>query len=293
LSNIEPTTNQHEDIETKEAGIIACLNREYWDGKLLQGELTSIRAGSWAKGTRVRPSSDLDMLFFLPCAMYHRYEARAGNKQSGILQEIKQVLLRSYPTTCIRSDGPTVIMDFSTYKVEIAPVFLAASSPKEASDPALTVLLCDTNNGGCYKPSAPVAERDRILTHNVTWKGDLIALIRMAKTWKRNCSAPIKSFYLEQMAIEFLAQWKHAADGLFWYDWMMRDFFKYMLSRQNGFTALPVTNEQIFYGDEWVSRAESALARASRACECEERNLNADAGEEWQKVFGYNIPKEA
>lgn len=73
--------------------------------------------------------------------------------------------------------------------------------------------LCDTNNGGRYKPAAPAADRMRVLQLNAYWSGDLVALIRMPKIWKRYCNVPLKSFYLEQLAIEFLAHWSSAGKG--------------------------------------------------------------------------------
>jgi hypothetical protein len=184
-------------------------------------------------------------------------------------------------------------MNFTTYKVEIAPAFRTGNSPIYIFDPAFTVWLCDTNNSGRYKLAAPAAEREKVIKCNAIWKGDLFALVRMAKTWKRYCSVPIKSFYLEQLGMEFLAQWPHTGKGAFWYDWMMRDFFGFMLSRQNGSNLLPVSNEVFFYHNAWASKAESAFKAASQACRYEQLNYNDAAGEEWQKIFGYNIPKEA
>ncbi len=293
LSNIEPTNNQHEDIFTKARGIIGCLSRHYWGGPLTWPSINAVSAGSWDKGTRVRTVSDLDLIFLLPWTVYWRFESRQGNKQSDLLQEVKNVLTLSYPNTDIKCDGPTIIMDFSTYKVEIAPGFIDFSSPTYINDPSFLVKLCDTNAGGRYKQAAPAAERSQLTRYNTAWNGDLIALVRMAKIWKKNCNVPIKSFYLEQLGIAFLAQWNHAGKGVLWYDWMIRDFFQFMFSRQNSFGILPVSNELFFYGDRWASRAETAWKNSCRACIYEQLNHNEWAGEEWQKIFSTNIPKSA
>jgi len=292
LSNIEPTSLQFEDVETKAAGVLSCLNREYWPGGVVQGDTVHLLAGSWRKKTRSRCSSDIDIIYFLPWEMYRRYEARLGNKQSAILQEIKNVLMLSYPGTDIRCDGPTIIMSFWSYKVEIVPAFRASNTPRDINDPGFQALLCDTNNGGRYKPIAPTADCQKLLLHDQAANGDLCALIRMAKIWKYYCSVPIKSFYMEQLGIEFLAQWSSKGKGVGWYDWMLRDFFAYMLTRQNGHGFLPVTNEVFFYGNGWASRAETAFKAASRACSHEQLDHNGLAGEEWQKIFGTYIPKE-
>jgi hypothetical protein len=292
LSNIEPTPLQHEDVQTKAGGIIACLNQEYWGGPLPSGQTSLVLAGSWAKGTRIRTASDMDMIFLLPWATYTRFQSRQGNKQSDILQEVKTALQRRYPNTAIWSDGPAIILDFTTYKIEVIPAFLEGTSPKFIHDPEFKVLVCDTNDGGRYKLTAPAAEHDRVIKNNAIWNGDLVALIRMAKMWKKYCNVPIKSFLFEQMGIAFLSQWSSAGKGAGWYDWMMRDFFSFMVSRQNGYAVLPISQETVSYGNAWVSRAQTAARVAAKACDYERESLNFLAGEEWQKIFGTNIPKE-
>jgi hypothetical protein len=290
LANIEPTPNQHEDVETKAAGIIGCLNRQFWAGPPMPGVFYALIVGSWGKGTRARLTSDMDIMFLLPWAMYFRYEGRLGNKQSGILQEVKNALQPSYPNTPIRADGPTVILDFASYKVEIAPAFRQFDASPYNDSPDFRVMLCDTNYGGRYKPAAPVAEVQKIIRHNEEWNGDLFALIRMGKTWKRNCSV---SFLLEQLAIEFLNQWRHTGKGFSWHAQMIRDFFLFMPTRQNGYSVLPASNEWFCFGNAWVSRAATAATAATQACVYERANVNVAAGEEWQKIFGPLIPREA
>lgn len=292
LSNIEPTGPQYKDVMTKAGGILECLNRRYW-GRLPDGWTSYVLVGSWAKGTRVRPFSDMDLIYLLPWDVYFRFQNRSGNRQSDILQEIKGVLEASYPTTEIKCDGPTITMNFSTYKIEIAPAFRHPQYTAYIYDPLFQVFLCDTNYGGRYKLAAPATERNKLLQCDTAWNGGLVALIRMAKTWRRNCNVPIKSFLLEQLAMEFLAQWPTTRKGPYWYDWMMRDYFAFIITRQNAWGILPVSNELFFYGDQWVSRAETALKNATQACMYEQLNFNAWAGEEWQKIFGNFIPKEA
>jgi hypothetical protein len=292
LTNIEPTQSQQEDVFTKASGIITALNNHYWGGPLPDGQISFLIVGSWGKNTRVRIVSDMDMLFFLPWAVYSRFQSRSGNKQSALLQEVKTALQATYPQSDIRSDGPTIILDFSTYKVEVAPSFIEKTSPTNICDPGFKVLLCDTNNNGKYKLAAPVAERNKLETLNRASGGDLIPLIRMAKIWKRYCSAPIKSFYLEQLAMEFVSRWPYIGKGFFWYDWMIRDYFAYILTRQNCYNTLPVSYESFHYGNAWVSRAETAFRNATAACLLEQYNQNRPAGEEWQKIFGDSIPRE-
>lgn len=57
------------------------------------------------------------------------------------------------------------------------------------------------------------------------------------------------------------------------------------------FVTVPDTNELIFLGDAWRSRAKTAYYRAEKACGYEQTNLVVTAGYEWQKIFGQQIPR--
>ena len=63
-----------------------------------------------------------------------------------------------------------------------------------------------------------------------------------------------------------------------------------MITSANGWFSMPVTGELIFLGDEWLSKAQSAYERALKACDYERDNYGALAGDEWQKIFGTEIP---
>ena len=52
----------------------------------------------------------------------------------------------------------------------------------------------------------------------------------------------------------------------------------------------PGTYETIWLGDRWRSRAETAYGRADKACRYEMNDWIYPAGEEWQKIFGAQIP---
>lgn len=128
--------------------------------------------GSWAKRTRVRPPRDVDILYVLPSSVYERYQSRQGNRQSQILQEVKGVLARQFGSTSIKGSGPVVVVPFTAYQVEVAPVFRMATGQFS---------ICMTDGGGYYKLAAYDAEADFISTSSVNSKGNTRDLIRMMK----------------------------------------------------------------------------------------------------------------
>src|SRR5438445_13857559 len=61
--------------------------------------------------------------------------------------------------------------------------------------------------------------------------------------------------------------------------------------RPNKSITVPGSPEVICLGDDWQSRALSAYWRAVKACGYERDNQIAGAGDEWQKIFGQQIPR--
>lgn len=282
-ANLLLTDNQKREGITKFNGLVSCLNAAYLTPTT---QTDAFMIGSWAKDTCIRPPRDVDMYYVLPTEVYYRYEAYSPgvNKQSALLQEVKGKLLASYPRSVIKGDGPIVLADFHGSTVEIAPAFLWDANER-------SYLVCDTKNGGRYMMTKPFDEVDAVTAADTRTNLNARPLIRMLKCWQGHCNVPIKSFHLELLAIEFLAQWRFNSGGLFYYDWMCRDFFQWVISRANGAMIAPGTYDIIWLDDAWKTRAESACGRATKACEFERDNQMLAAGDEWQKIFGIFIPR--
>jgi hypothetical protein len=115
-------------------------------------------------------------------------------------------------------------------------------------------------------------------------------LTRVLKQWQRYCNVPIKSFHLEAAIKGLLPNVTYGGNDEFWFDWLVRDVFAHLTNCANGSFVMPVTGETIAVGDQWLSRAQSAYARAVTACGHEYNNEQYLAGVEWQKIFGTMIP---
>lgn len=280
--NLSLTVLQQQDANTKYAGVVGCLNRCYYG--TTSATDNSFVVGSWGKGTAIRPPRDIDLYFLLPVNAHRRFQHYLGNGQSALLQEVKGMLAKTYPDTDMRGDGQVVVVKFDSFDVEVAPAFLLTNG---------RYWICDTHDGGSYKETDPWAEVRQLETADQANNRNLRPLIRMLKAWQDYCTVPVKSFQLELVATDFLAQSLWRYQDFFWFDWITRDFFAYLHAHANTFIFVPGTFEPIFLGDEWRSRAESAYWRAEQACRYEEHNLVGAAGEEWQKIFGIQIPKMA
>jgi hypothetical protein len=217
------------------------------------------------------------MLFLLPTHEYSRIEQLAGNKQSQLLQEVKDLLQDTFPRTDLRADGQVVIAPFQTYNVEIIPAFHVKGG---------TYITSHTANGGSWRASNPAVEYQWIVDADSISADKATHLIKMLKAWKRECSVDIKSISLEVLAREFIRAWPHRQRTLYYYDWLVRDFFEFMLPYRWGWTIVPGTEEKIYLGDSWGTKCESAYGRAFNAERYEYADDGDTAAEEWRKIFG-------
>lgn len=279
LGNIALTEAQKDDGTTKHKGVRNCLNQAYYS--LNSDTQNSTLVGSWGKSTRIRPPRDIDVLFVLPDAVYWRFQQRTGNKQSQLLQEVRYYLGQKYTNTNIRGDGPVVLIPFSTYAVELVPGFKLDNGQ---------YWIPITTGGGSYKKFDPDAEIDHVKRSNDATGGNARDLVRMLKCWQSYCNVPMKSFWLELLAVEFLGGWQFKGNSKTYYDWMVRDFFGFLKRKSYAYLTVPGTWELLGIGSDWLSKAESAYNRATKAVQYEADKLPFSAGGEWQKIFGTDIP---
>lgn len=281
LANLALTPAQQEDGVKKHTGVRSCLNSHYWGTS--SGYSNSVLVGSWGKSTEIRPPRDIDVLFTLPWTVYTRFDQRPSylNKQSELLQEVKNVLKESYPTTAMRADGQVVVVPFVSYAVEVLPAFASSTG---------RYWICDTNNGGKYKEVDPEAEQVQLRYANERSKGNARNLIRIMKCWQGECNVPLPSFCIELLAVEFLSTWLYADKSSVYYDWMVRDFLAFLVGKANSFVLSPGVYDVIYLGDAWKSRADMARTRAIKGCEYESEGANVDAWWEWKNIFGDSVP---
>ena len=280
LANLELTQSQRDDAMTKVESIGRCLHAKYYQVAYDSREVVVV--GSYGKGTAIRPPSDIDMLYLLPVSEYYRINQILGNGQSQLLQEIKRTLVATFPRTDLSADGQVVKAPFASYSVEVVPAFWCNDG---------TYITCHTTGGGSWRPTNPVAEHRAITDLDAIYDDKATHLVKMLKAWKRSCSVPLKSIALEIVACSFVRQWPHNQQSIFWYDWMIRDFFAYLLQHRNGTVQIPGTRETISLGDAWASPCESAHARALKACDYEYQDWWLLAEDEWKKVFGDQFPR--
>jgi hypothetical protein len=56
--------------------------------------------------------------------VFYRVDKLLGNKQSQLLQEVKNAMFFTFSRTPLRADGPIIAAPFSSYHVEVIPGFI-------------------------------------------------------------------------------------------------------------------------------------------------------------------------
>jgi hypothetical protein len=280
LGELDLNDPERLDAEGKAERIAKSLFSKYYPN-LVFNPLSYVKVGSYGKGTATRPRTDLDMLFVLPADVYGRIEALTGNKQSQLLQEVRRALLVTFPNTDIGADRQAVVAPLQTYNVDIVPAFRFISG-----ESAGKYLIADTTDGGRWRLSDPVAEYNWLRQVDATSAGKATHLIKMLKAWKRECNVEIKSVCLEILANLFVSQWQYREQTIFYYDWMIRDFFAFMVKYVNGQLRPAGITEWIPLGDAWATKCRSAYNRALKACAYEYLDDGFEASSEWQQIFG-------
>jgi hypothetical protein len=277
LSELELSIVSRIDGESKAERVARSLFADFYPNQTFDPSSYAI-VGSYAKGTAARPRSDIDMIFLMPVADYPRYNNRSGNKQSQLLQDVKNSLLVTFPLTDIRGDGPVVKVPFSTYEFEVCPVFRWQDD---------LLINAHTRNGGRWGHTNPAAEINWLRAVDGRSHEKATQLVKMLKAWKRECNVSIRSICLETLAILFVDQWQYRDQiTLFWHDWMIRDFFSWAYQFSSNGTIKPAGIDEWIEAGEWQTKCLSAYRRAMKACEFEHADQGILAAEEWRKVFG-------
>jgi hypothetical protein len=281
LNNIKLTDLQKADAETKIKSVSETLHAKYYPTLTYDGS-TKLLIGSYGKHTHIRPPKDIDLLFKMPDSEFARFDGLAGNKQSQLLQEIRNLLKDKFHTTEeIKAWGKVILISFTegTHTVELLPAWRL---------PTGEYRIPNTENGGSWDIWNPSAEIKAIHDSSTQTKHTK-SLVRMLKAWVRNCGVPLKSFILEILVIDYLRdQYNNEVDER--YPQLVLGFFEYLKSKRNGSVHSLGSGRAISLGDEWSSRVDSAVARAQKAIEYEADEKLRDASLEWQKIFGSDFP---
>lgn len=271
-------------ISTRYKAITRRLNTDFWN--TTSDTSHSLYVGSYGRNTAIRGFSDLDIVFQLPYAAYEQYNNRQGNGQSALLQAVKSSIEQTYSKTSIRGDRQVILIPFTDgITFEVVPAFVN----KDGS-----YTYPDANNGGQWRTTNPKPEMDAIINRNNTCNGNLISLCRMMRAWRNNMSVPIGGLLIDTLAYQFIDSWPHKDKSHFYYDWMCRDFFRFMAAqdKEQNYWRAPGSGQHI-YGKglfQWKATRGYNLALEAIQYETATPKKEWSAKQKWREIFGTSFP---
>lgn len=271
-------TNNHDTVSERYKRITKRINLDF---RGIDSDLSYSRyVGSYGRATAIKGFSDVDMLVQLPYETYSKYNQYAGNGQSALLQAVRNSIRKTYPNTDVGGDGQVVVIKFSDGMMfEVVPAFI--------NKDGISYTYPDSNTGGRWRTCNPVAEINAINQLNNQYNKNVKYLVRIMKAWRNENNVPISGMLLETLAMNFLIQYEYANKSYFYYDWMVRDFLKY-LSQQNpeqSYWKAHGSGQQVWRKDNFEYKAKQGYLRAVEAIEDEEKYPSL-ANNTWRKIFG-------
>lgn len=271
-------------ISTRYKNITRRLNTDYWTTTSETSH--SLYVGSYGRNTATKSISDVDMIMQLPYSTYEQYDKYKGNGQSALLQAVKASVEKTYATTSISADGQVILIPFNDgITFELVPAFLN-------KDDSFT--FPDANDGGSWRTTNPRPEIEAIRTRNVSCNYNLIPLSRMMRAWKREWNVPIGGMLIDTLAYQFIENYQYRDKSYVYYDWMCRDFFKWMAEQDENqeYWRAPGSGQYVWGKGLFQYKAKRCYNLSLEAIDHEMASPKREwsAKQKWREIFGTDFP---
>lgn len=239
--------------------------------------------GSVGRGTAIKNTSDLDILFDLPKEVYTKYDNYESNGQSSLLQEVKNVLLERYPNTKMKGDGQVVVISFTKYKVELVPGF------KQTDD---RFKYPNSNDGGSWKYTNPLPEIEECKNSDDSTNGNFYNVCHMLRAWKNKKGFKFKGLLIDTLTHNFFNE-NEEYKKMNYADYLelMKNVFKFLKNEDatKSYWLAIGSNQQIYNDDngKFVKKAERAYNKLVN-----KKEEDDDINEVLREIFGREFPKK-
>ena len=239
------------------------------------------RIGSFGNGTSISGHSDVDYMASIPTKSLSR-------NSSTSLTKLRNALDARFPNTGVRTSCPAVIVPFGTDAKETTEVTPADYSRTRKGFKIYDIPDCE----GDWMEASPDAHNAWVSSIDNDLSSKVKPLIRFIKAWKYFQNVPISSFYLELRVAKYAS-----GERTILYSIDIKRVFSLLdnidLARIqdpvgiSGYIS-PCRSEAAL--SEAKSKVSTALSRATKAREAEERGNIKEAFDWWDKLFACKFP---
>lgn len=269
------------NVQSRYRMITRRINYDFWnsDSEILH----SFYAGSYGRGTAIH-TSDIDIVVELPWSEYYKYNNYIGNGQSALLQAVRNSLMKTYSTSRVSADGQVVDIVFSDgVKFEVVPAFRYSDG--------FGYCYPDTNNGGSWRKMNPKEEISAFNGRNNATNGNLKRLCRMARAWNMQNDVLMSGILIDTLAYHFIDRYAHAQESYSFYDWMSRDFFKFLNDvADQGYWLTPGSCARVYKKYSFRREANEAYQICLEAESHYRNDFNYLWASDWRKIYGNRFP---
>ncbi|HRN51116.1 MAG TPA: CBASS oligonucleotide cyclase [Anaerolineales bacterium] len=241
--------------------------------------LDSFLTGSYSRATMIAPLKEADIDIFI--ILDPKYYETDG--QAGLLDKVKNVLLKTYPTTPkISRNGQAVTITFTDFVVDVVPAFNRKGGGYLIPNSARKVWL-ETN---------PKIHVELMTSENTAHDGDLVPLVKMIKGWNKHIGDEFVSFYLELLTIKLLDNVKisNFSSGCRYFFDKGREGIKYKVADPAKYGDQINGLRNCKTVEDAIKRFETAYSRSIKAENFAKQGDIEKAISEWKLVFGDYFP---
>jgi hypothetical protein len=199
---------------------------------------------------------------------------------------VRLSIQKTYPTASLRADGQVIQIAFTDgLTFEIVPAFNNTNE---------SFTFPDANNGGSWKTTNPRPEIAAMRKRNAEVNGNLIPLCRMMRDWKKQWAVPIGGLLVDTLAYQFIENWQFKDKSYFYYDYMCRDFFQWMMNQDENqeWWRAPGSGQQVRGKGLFQYKAKRCynLSLEAIAHETASPKREWSAKQKWREIFTTNFP---
>ena len=266
-------------IAARRDEITKALNKDF---RSVEGSTANrLMVGSYGRHTAIRGVSDLDMIYILPANLRSSYDSETGPRR--ILNRVRDDLKARYPNTEVRVDQCVVRVQFTSnkFKFEVQPAFENADGSFDYPD----------TKSESWKVTKPRQEITATKDCNDRTSKNMRHLARMARAWKDTNGVVMGGLLIDTLVHRFFSTTtKYDDKGSLWFDFMVRDFFKFLADEPDKDYYLALgSNQRVTVKKRFQPKAKKAYNRCLEAIADEGK---ASANKKWREVFGTAVPLE-
>ena len=291
IEHLRPSEVERSAALAAAAGVARCLRSHFRPlDELLSGEFPGagesdyLIIGGHGKGTAIRPTDTVDVLYVLPANLRPESRPATGGRSLGF--ELAAVLKEQFPTVTQAPEGWLSVKPDGVDPRQSAAVRLIPCFPHHSAEEQGGFLVADPGSPSAWRVIDPVAEMDCLKAADAASGNKASHLILMLKAWRRAGHIDIGALALELLVTDFVSVWTYHRRSLLFYDWMIRDFFFWLRFQRDRAVPIPGGPELLAVGGSWLAAAGEAYAAAKTACLLERDNADDSALGHWESIFG-------